>query len=115
MKVSRYSDTEAIQDVKGVFRRDVLTADDGVTIVCMQVIEISSQTSTPSHYHPWEHELFIISGKGLAVGNEGSIPIDQGTIVFIPANEPHCFVNTGNDTLRFICIEPLEKEQHETV
>jgi quercetin dioxygenase-like cupin family protein len=110
MKVSRYSETETIQDVKGVFRRDVLTADDGVTVVCMQIIEISSQSSTPSHYHPWEHELFIISGKGLAVGNEGSIPIDQGTIVFIPANEPHCFVNTGNDTLRFICIEPLKKE-----
>ena len=110
MKVNHYSEIESVQELKGVFRRDVLTADDGVTVVCMQVTEISPHESTPSHYHPWEHELFIVSGKGLAVGDEGSIPIDQGTIVFIPANEPHCFVNTGSDTLRFVSVEPLKKE-----
>ena len=110
MKVSHYSDIDTVEDIKGVSRRDVLTADDGVTVVCMQIIEISPHASTASHYHPWEHELFIVSGKGLAVGDEGSIPIDQGTIVFIPANEPHCFVNTASDTLRFVCVEPVKKE-----
>ena len=110
MKVRGYSDVQTVEDIKGVFRRDLLTADDGPTCTCVQVIEISPNVSTPSHYHPWEHELFILSGKGLAIGGEGSIPISQDTAVFIPANEPHCFVNVTGDTLRFLSIEPLKKE-----
>lgn len=110
MKVSQYSDMQTVEDIKGVSRRDVLTADDGATFACMQVIEISPQASTPTHYHPWEHALFILSGSGIAVGSEGAIPIANGSIVFIPPNEPHCFVNTGGDNLRFLGIEPLKKE-----
>ena len=110
MKICSYSDIEPIEEVKGVSRRDILTADDGVTLTCMQVVEISPHTSTPSHYHPWEHEIFIVSGKGIAAGEQGSVTVGAGNIIFIPANEPHCFVNTESDTLRFVSIEPLKKE-----
>lgn len=110
MKVSSYSDSEPLKEIEGVSRRDVITADDGAPLVSMQVIEISPHTSTPSHYHPWEHEIFIVSGKGIVAGEHGSTPIDEGKIIFIPANEPHCFVNTATDTLRFLCVEPLKKE-----
>ena len=110
MKITRYSDSKPNSEVEGVSRRDVLTAEDGVPLVCMQVIEISTHASTASHYHPWEHEIFIVFGKGIVVGEHGSTPIGEGNVVFIPANETHCFVNTATDVLRYINVEPLKKE-----
>ena len=29
------------------------------------------------------------------------------TAVFVPPDEKHCFMNTGNDLLRLICVVPL--------
>jgi quercetin dioxygenase-like cupin family protein len=111
MKISRYSDSKPATEVEGVARRDLLTAEDGVPLVCMNIVEISTHASTPSHYHPYEHEIFIVSGKGIVVGEHGSTPIGEGSVVFIPANETHCFVNTSTETLRFISVEPLQKEK----
>jgi len=109
MKVSRYSESKPINEIEGVTRRDVLTAEDGVPLVGMNIVEISTHASTPSHYHPWEHEIFIVSGKGIVVGEQGSTPIGEGNVIFIPANETHCFVNTATEMLRFISVEPLKK------
>ncbi len=110
MKVKEYSEVHAIEDIKGISRRDLLTADDGATVTCVQIIEISPNVSTPSHFHAWEHQSFILSGKGLVIGGEGSIEISQDTSILIPANEPHCFVNVSNENLRILSIEPLKKE-----
>jgi quercetin dioxygenase-like cupin family protein len=111
MKISRYSDSKPATEVEGVARRDLLTAEDGVPLVGMNIVEIATHASTPSHYHPYEHEIYIVSGKGIVVGEQGSTPISEGSVIFIPANETHCFVNMGTDTLRFISVEPLKKEK----
>ena len=109
MKVTRYSDSKPATEVEGVSRRDVLTADDGVPLVGMNIMEITTHAATPTHYHPWEHEIFIVSGKGMVVGEHGSTPIAEGNVIFIPANETHCFVNTSTETLRYVSVEPLKQ------
>ncbi len=111
MKVTRYSDTKPVNEVEGVSRRDILTADDGATHVSMHLLEITTHASTPTHHHPWEHEIYVVAGKGIVVGEHGSTPIAEGNVVFIPANETHCFVNTSTETLRYINMEPLKKEK----
>jgi len=109
MKVTRYSESKSITEIEGVSRRDVLTAKDGALHFAMQVVEITTHASTPTHYHPSEHEILIIDGKGIVVGEKGGTPIAEGSVVFIPGNETHCFVNTGDETLRYINIEPLKE------
>jgi len=110
MKVSNYRDCEPTEEVKGVFKREVITADDGAPNFSMRVFEVESGSSTPSHSHPWEHEVFILSGTGVVVGEQGAIPIGKENVIFVAPNEPHCFVNTGNEPLRFICVIPLQPE-----
>ena len=107
MKVHNYLETEAIEDAPGVLRRVVIGADDGAPRFAMRVFEIRSGSSTPFHSHWWEHEVFVLSGEGIvkSEGNEKSI--GEGTVVFVAPNEEHCFANTGNDILRFICVIPL--------
>ena len=107
MKVSNYLDTEPVQELPGVVKRDVITADDGAPRFCMRVFELEPGSSTPSHSHWWEHEAFVLSGRGVVVGEQGETPIAKDSVVFVAPDEHHCFVNKGNETLRFICVIPL--------
>ena len=109
MKVTSYRDKEPVEEVKGVFRRDVITADDGAPLFTMRVFEVEPGSSTPSHSHEWEHEVFILSGKGVLAGEQGAMPINKEGIIFVAPHEPHCFVNTGNEPLRFICVIPFQQ------
>jgi len=110
MKISSYRDSEPVEEVKGVTRREVITADDGAPNFTMRVFEVGQGSSTPSHSHSWEHEVFVLSGKGVVAGEQGSVPIGKESVVFVASGEHHCFVNTGNEPLRFICVIPLQKE-----
>jgi quercetin dioxygenase-like cupin family protein len=108
MKVSNYVDTQPSEEVPGVFKREVITAKDGAPNFCMRVFEVEPGSSTPHHAHDWEHEVFILSGQGMVVGEQGETLIGKGSVVFVAPNEQHCFVNTGNEVLRFICLIPLQ-------
>ena len=110
MKVTSYRGAEPVEEVKGVFKREVITANDGAPHFVMRVFEVEPGSATPSHSHIWEHEVFILSGKGVVAGEQGATPISKESVIFVAPNEPHCFVNTGNEPLRFICVIPLQKE-----
>lgn len=107
MKVCNYIDAEPVTELPGVVKREVITGDDGAPRFCMRVFEVEPGSSTPSHSHWWEHEVFVLSGKGVVVSGEGETPIAEGSVVFVAPDEHHCFVNNGDETLRFICVIPL--------
>jgi quercetin dioxygenase-like cupin family protein len=73
----------------------------------MRVFEVSPGYSTPYHTHDWEHEVLILAGTGKVRGHDGETPLSEGTAVFIAPNEEHCFINAGDDVLRFVCIIPV--------
>ena len=106
MKIAKYSDTKPTQELSGVFKRDVITAQDGAPNFCMRVFDVEPKSSTPDHSHPWEHEVFVLSGEGVVRSNEGESEIGAGSVVFIAPDEPHCFINTGQSVLRFVCLIP---------
>ena len=107
MKVINYRDTEPIQELSGVVKREVITGDDGAPNFCMRVFEVKPGSSTPSHSHWWEHEVFILSGQGVVVSGQRQIPIGRDSVIFVAPNEQHCFVNNSQEPLRFICVVPL--------
>jgi quercetin dioxygenase-like cupin family protein len=111
MKVISYHESEPEKELEGVLRRDIISDDDGAPNFAMQLFEVDTGSSTASHSHPWEHEIFILNGKGVIAGEQGSMPITKGSVVFIAPNEPHCIVNTGNEHLEFICVIPLPKQK----
>jgi len=107
MKVHNYLDTQTIEDAPGVLRRVVIGTDDGAPTSVMRVFEVKPGSSTPFHSHSWEHEVFVLSGKGIVKGRGEENSIGEGVVVFIAPNEEHCFTNAGSDLLRFICVIPL--------
>ena len=52
------------------------------------------------HSHAYEHEMYILEGQGLVVGDEGEKPFKSGDVIFIPPNEKHEIKHPGG--LRFI-------------
>jgi len=60
------------------------------------------------HDHPWEHEIYILRGKGIAYNDKERVEIKAGDVIFIPGNEPHGYDNIGDEELMFICMVPNE-------
>jgi quercetin dioxygenase-like cupin family protein len=109
MKVSRYFDAKPTRELPGVLKREVITARDGAPSFTMRVFEVEPGSATPDHSHPWEHEVFVLSGEGVVRGKEGETTINKGSVVFIAPGEQHCFFNTGSHVLRFICVIPNQE------
>ncbi len=107
MKVSKYLDTKPIQVLAGVVKREVITADDGAPHFCMRVFELEPGSSIPLHSHPWEHEIFVLSGQGAVLSEDGKTQVVKENVIFVPPNERHGFANNSNQPLRFICLIPL--------
>ena len=107
MIVSSYLNTKPSLELPGVVKRDVICADKGAPNFCMRVFDVEPGSSTPSHQHPWEHEVYVLSGQGLAVSEQGKTQIVKDNTVFVPANEHHCFMNNSSEVLRFICVIPI--------
>ena len=107
MKIRSYNEVEALEIMEGVQKRVVIGPDEGAPNFIMRIFDIEPGFSTPYHDHPWEHEIFIINGEGTArSGDQEETTIRKGDTIFIPPNEKHCLMNTGEDTLRFMCLVP---------
>ncbi len=109
MKISHYSEIPAENpggEAKGVTVRWAISDKDGAPHFYLRVFEISPGGYTPLHRHAWEHEIYVLSGEGEMVQEEGSSPVRPGTVVFIPGEELHQVRNTGELLLRFICVIP---------
>jgi quercetin dioxygenase-like cupin family protein len=106
MKIRKYQDAEPSQEMPGVVKREVVNADDGAPNFCMRVFDVDPGGSTPFHNHAWEHEVYVLSGTGVAVSDSGETPISPDSVIFVPGEENHCFKNTSGETLRFICVIP---------
>ena len=110
MKIKHYLDAKPINEMPGVVKREVINAEDGAPRFCMRVFEVEPGSSTPSHSHWWEHEVFVLSGHGVVLGDQGTQMIKQDSVVFVTPDEQHCFINTGTEPLRFICVIPIPLE-----
>ncbi len=86
--------------------RVLLGPDDGVPNFIMRLFEIGPGGQTPFHIHDWEHEMFVLAGRGVCVLEGREVPLAPDDAVFMPGGEKHCFRNTGDETLRVICLIP---------
>ena len=103
MKIQNYRQAEGIKAAPGVVMRIVAGPADGAPTFVMRVFEIQPGSATPAHSHPWEHEVFAVSGRGVVRGSGNERQLVEGDAVLVLPGEQHCFANTGEDILRVIC------------
>jgi quercetin dioxygenase-like cupin family protein len=107
MKVQNYHNVKAIVAAPGVTMRVVAGPAEKAPTFVMRVFEIEKGSATPLHTHPWEHEVFILEGKGTLKSGDKEIPLSAGDAAVVLPSEQHSFINAGQEILRLICVVPL--------
>jgi quercetin dioxygenase-like cupin family protein len=72
----------------------------------MRHLEVAPGGSTPYHAHPWEHEVFVLSGHGAVLRKDGETEVGSGHFVYVPPDAEHAFANRGDVPLAFLCVIP---------
>jgi quercetin dioxygenase-like cupin family protein len=74
-------------------------------------VEVQPGGSTLYHTHPYEHAMFILEGTGEVVESTGTSPLMPWEVLYIASNELHQIRNTGGKMLKFLSVEPTQKEE----
>jgi quercetin dioxygenase-like cupin family protein len=87
--------------------RWLITKEMGAPNFAMRLFEMEPQGNSPLHAHAWEHEVFILDGEGVLVGEDKERRFKAGDVVFVAPNEKHQFRNNGSKMLKFLCMVPI--------
>ncbi|MDP8201047.1 MAG: cupin domain-containing protein [Candidatus Tenebribacter burtonii] len=113
MKVKHYSDIlleeVTMEGARKAKIRWLISEKDKAPNFAMRMFEVEPGGFTPYHSHSWEHENFIVEGTGSLVTEDGELPFKPGDVIFVDSHMKHNYKNTGETTLKFLCLIPLEK------
>ncbi len=111
MIVNKIEDIPAIPYANGAQKRIVIGRNEGASNFVMRVFDVVPGGASSDHSHPYEHEVMILKGEATLKGDGVQQEVTVGNVFFIPADERHQLVNTGKDTLRFVCLVPMAGEE----
>ena len=95
---------------KGTVKQVAVGPQQGWEDYVMRIMTLETGGNSPQHAHDWPHINYVISGTGVLMIDGTEFPIEKGTCAYVPSNAEHCFTNTGNESLEFICIVPTRGE-----
>jgi quercetin dioxygenase-like cupin family protein len=99
-----------MQGARNAQIRMLIGPEHGAANFHMRMFSLEPQGQTPRHSHPWEHEMFFLSGHGVVETPQGPKPVAGGDCVFVPPGSEHQFRNTGSTTLKFLCLVPASQD-----
>lgn len=73
----------------------------GAKAISAGTAEIPVGSELPYHTHEVEEIMFIYKGKGVAVVEGETFPLEAENIMFVPPGVKHTFKNTGAEPLVF--------------
>lgn len=97
-----------MDNVEGTYIQWLISKFDGAPNFTMRRFTLEPGGRIGLHQHPWEHEIYILKGSGVAYNEEETVQVKMGDVVYIPGNEPHGYDNKGDEELMFICMVPNE-------
>jgi quercetin dioxygenase-like cupin family protein len=107
VKARLYHDGTSVRDAE---KRVLVGPDENAPNFSMRKFTIKKGGCSPYHTHPWEHEVYMLGGQGEIRFAGGSQAVEPGHFAFVPPNEEHQFVNSGDGVFEFLCIVPLAGE-----
>ena len=86
--------------------RWLIGESDKAPTFAMREFEVEPGGHTPKHFHDYEHEVYVVAGRGTIVDGDRERPLAAGDVVFVAPNDVHQFRNTGTEPMRFLCLIP---------
>lgn len=84
--------------------------DDAPT-ASLRMIEVQPGGSSPRHTHPYEHENFVVEGKGRVLIEDQWHDLNPGDVAYVPPGILHQYVNAGDTVFKFLCLIPVKRLQ----
>ena len=110
MKVNHYEVVDekpvAMEGATGCTVRQLLNRADGAPNFAMRQFTVAPGGHTPKHFHPYEHEIFVLEGTGEIWEGDQPHRLQAGDVVLVQPDEVHQFRNTGQLPLKFLCLIP---------
>ena len=91
---------------RGVTIQWLLASPEGAPSFALRRFTLEPGGQTPSHSHPWEHEVYVLRGGGVVVTEEGETALPRDCAVLVLPGETHCF-RAGEEGLQMLCLVPL--------
>ncbi len=85
-----------------------ITPRDGAPNFAMRVFHVAPGGHTPLHQHPYEHEIYVMAGRGTVWRDGQEVTLRPGDVLYIPADEQHQFKNAGEGEFQFMCLIPAK-------
>ena len=79
---------------------------DDAANFAMRKFKVEPGGYTPRHSHPYEHEIYVLSGQGVVLEGDEQHSLTAGSVVYVKPDEVHQFRNTGDAPLEFLCMVP---------
>lgn len=110
MQLKKFTDVTAnevtMEGAAGCRVRWLIGEKDNAPTFAMREFEVAPGGHTPRHFHDYEHEVYVLAGKGTIVDGDRELPLTAGDVVFVAPNDVHQFRNTGSEPMRFLCLIP---------
>jgi quercetin dioxygenase-like cupin family protein len=110
MQVKKITDVPAadvtMEGASGCRVRWLIGEGEKAPNFAMREFEVAPGGHTPQHFHDYEHEVYVLAGRGEIVDGDCRRPLAAGDVVFVAPNDVHQFCNTGPEPMRFLCLIP---------
>jgi quercetin dioxygenase-like cupin family protein len=109
VKIRNEADVEVVaveEGASGVRIQWLLDEEQGAPNFSMRRFEIDPGGHTPLHAHPWEHQVYIIAGRGFVLAGDQPMPLEAGDAVLVEPDEKHQFRASEDEQLCLLCLVP---------
>src|SRR6266404_8846585 len=72
--------------------------------ICAYIVNANPGQGPPLHTHPYVEIAFTLEGRATITVGDETREVEGGSIVVIPPNTPHRFVNSGDTVLHQVDI-----------
>ena len=109
MIVKNYRDVRAepVPKEPGVTVRWLVSEFDETPRHALRLYEVERGRATRAHTHYWEHQVFVLSGRGAVLAGDQEALLGEGDLVSVPPGERHQFINRGEQPFRFLMALPI--------
>lgn len=96
--------------VRGASMAIMVGRADAAPNFSLRHIRVEPGGYTPRHSHDYEHEVFVVGGRGTVLLEGSERPIGPGDVVFVPPEQEHQFCAAGDEGLEFLCVIPATRD-----
>ena len=104
MKISDPDDLQIEEWRVGVKTRMLISAQNGATQLCMFEQWVAPGSGAPTHSHPVEEVLTVLSGEAEMWLDREKTIVKAGQSQIVPARRLHGFRNSGTKTLHLHAV-----------